>query len=294
MSERSLPPLHQALYWRRLAHWGASRGPEWWVRYSPPVFGWAAAALVPSARRAVLRNLHRIRGRAPVAADARDVLATFSNYASCLAEVLSNDGPSGPRLPETTILGREHLRQASAHGRGVVVVTAHTAGWEAVGPTLARDHGLHVMIVMRAEADARAQALHDEARKRAGVSIAHVGNDPLAALPLWRHLRSPGGVVALQIDRFADGMRTREVSFLGQASRIPEGPLRLAQVSGAPIVPVFCARLGHRRYVVDIQRCRFVPRDAGEAVLDGVAQGLADSMGAFLRAHPTQWFHFGS
>ena len=42
MSERSLPPLHQALYWRRLAHWGASRGPEWWVRYSPPVFGWAA------------------------------------------------------------------------------------------------------------------------------------------------------------------------------------------------------------------------------------------------------------
>src|SRR3954463_13845422 len=91
MSESRRPRAHEALFWRRLAHWGASRGPEWWVRYSPPVFGCAAAALVPSARQAVLRNLRRIRGPASAATDARDVLATFSNYASCLAEVLSND-----------------------------------------------------------------------------------------------------------------------------------------------------------------------------------------------------------
>ena len=48
---------HDALFWRKLAHWGASKGPEWWVRYSPPVFGWAAAMLVPEARRAVIANL---------------------------------------------------------------------------------------------------------------------------------------------------------------------------------------------------------------------------------------------
>jgi len=290
---RSTRP-HEALFWRRLAHWGASRGPEWWVRYSPPAFGWAAAALVPSARRAVVRNLHRIRGPAPITTDARQVLATFSNYASCLAEVLSNDASGGPRLPETTTLHEEHVDRAMACGRGVIMVTAHTAGWESVGPALARDRDLRVMIVMQAEADERARSLHDEARKRAGITIAHVGDDPLAALPLLKHLRSPGGVVALQLDRFAPGMRTRDVDLLGQKARIPEGPLRLAQVSGAPILPVFCARIGFRRYVIELHESRMVPRHASEAELDAVAQHLADSMGAFLRKHPTQWFHFGT
>lgn len=293
MNEQRRPRPHEALFWRRLAHWGASRGPEWWVHYSPPVFGWAAAALVPSARRAVVRNLHRIRGPAPVATDARDVLATFSNYASCLAEVLSNDAPSGPRHPETTIHREHYVDAARAPGRGIVMVTAHTAGWESVGPALARDQGLRMMIAMEAEADERAQSLHDGARRRAGVTIVHVGRDPLASLPLMRHLLG-AGVVALQLDRFAAGMRTREVDLLGEKTRIPEGPLRLAQVTGAPILPVFCARVGFRRYVIELYESRTVPRRATEAQLDDVAQHLATSMGAFLRAHATQWFHFGS
>jgi len=292
MSDPRRPRPHEALFWRRLAHWGASRGPEWWVRYSPPVFGWAAAALVPSARRAVVRNLHRIRGSAPPARDVRDVLATFSNYASCLAEVLSNDAPGGPRSPETSHRRPHHVEAAKAHGKGIIMVTAHTAGWETVGPVVARNQGLRMMIVMRSEADARAQTIHDEARKRTGIKIVHAGDDPLASLPLLRHLRE-GGVVALQLDRAAPGMRTREVELLGEPATIPEGPLRLAQVSGAPILPVFCARVGYRKYVVELYESRLVPRHASEAELDAVGQHLADSLGVFLREHPTQWFNFG-
>jgi KDO2-lipid IV(A) lauroyltransferase len=291
MGEPRLPRPHEALFWRQLAHWGASRGPEWWVRYSPPAFGWAAAALVPSARRAVLRNLHRIRGSAPLATDARDVLATFSTYASCLAEVLSNDAPSGPRSPETSHRRKHHVDEARAHGKGIIMVTAHTAGWETVGPVVARNQGLQMMMVMRPEADERARELQDEARKRAGVTIVHAGDDPLASLPLLRHLRT-GGVVALQLDRVAPGMRTREIDLLGERTNIPEGPLRLAQVSGAPILPVFCARVGYRKYVVELYESRVVPRHATDAELDGVGQHLADSLAAFLREHPTQWFHF--
>ena len=294
MNERRRPRPHEALFWRRLAHWGASRGPEWWVRYSPPAFGWAAAALVPSARQAVVRNLRRIRGPASATTDARETLATFSNYASCLAEVLSNDAATGPRAPTTIIDHEEYVHDASALGRGIIMVTAHTAGWEAVGPVLARDQGLQMMIVMQPEPDAAAQSLQDEARKRAGISIAHVGDDPLAALPLLRHLRSPRGGVALQLHRFVPGMRTREVELLGERARLPEGPLRLAQASRAPIVPVFCARLGFRRYAIQLHEGRTVSRRADEAELDAVAQYLADCMAAFLREHPTQWFHFGS
>jgi KDO2-lipid IV(A) lauroyltransferase len=291
MSETRRPRPHEALFWRRLAHWGASRGPEWWVRYSPPVFGWAAAALVPSARRAVVRNLRLIRGPAPAARDAREVLETFATYASCLAEVLSNDAEVGPRPPETTHRNVHHVHNARVHGKGVIMVTAHTAGWETVGPVVARNQGMKMMIAMQREADERARALHDDARKRAGIEIVHVGDDPLSSLPLLRHLRG-GDVVALQIDRVVPGMRTREVELFGEKTRIPEGPLRLAQVSGAPILPVFCARVGYRKYVVELYESRLVPRHATDADLDEVAQHLANSLAEFLRAHPTQWFHF--
>lgn len=286
---RPLP--HEGLFWRRLAHWGASKGPEWWVRYSPPVFGWAAAALVPSARRAVRKNLHRIRGPKAPARDAADVLSTFSTYASCLAEVLSNDAEEGPRQPFATISRSDYLAEARAHGRGVILVTAHTAGWEAVGPLFAAHHGLEMMIVMQPEPDARARELQDHARRRAGVTIVHVGDDPLASLPLLRHLRG-NGAIALQLDRIPPGMRTHEVTLLGERARIPEGPLRLAQVSGATVVPVFCARLAYREYAIVMYPGRQVSRHATKEEVDDVAQHLATSMTDFLRSHPTQWFHW--
>ncbi len=292
MSGEPRQPLgHERLFWRRLAHWGATRGPEWWLRLSPPVVGAAASVLVPSARHAVVDNLRRIRGQGSRARDAREVLATFSTYASCIAEVLSNDAPAGFRPPSATILGELNVKAALAARRGLVIVTAHTAGWESAGPLLARDHGLDIMIVMQPEPDARARALQDDARLRSGVAIAHVGDDPLASLPLMRHLRG-GGAVALQLDRVVPGMRTRAAPFLGGRGEVPEGPLRLAQLTGAPVVPIFCSREGFRKYVIHVFEPRTIPRHATEVELDSAAAHVADAMTRFLRAHPTQWFHF--
>jgi phosphatidylinositol dimannoside acyltransferase len=289
--EGERPRAHERLFWRRLAHWGASHGPEWFLRYSPPVFGWAAAALVPEARRAVVRNLRRVRGERGPVRDAREVLVTFGSYASCLAEVLSNDAPGGPRLPGATVYGERFFNQAKRMGKGVIMVTAHTGGWETVGPLLALEHGRKMTFVMAPERDPRARKLHDEARRKSGVAIAHVGSDPLASLSLLRELRAKG-LVALQIDRLASGMRARTVELLGAPGQIPEGPLRLAQISGAPILPAFCARVGHRQYVVRAFAPQTVSRQASERELDDAAQHLATSMSTFLKMHPTQWFHF--
>lgn len=281
---------HEALFWRKAASWGATRAPEWFAHYSPPLIGWMAAALVPAARQTVRANLERVRGEASFVQNARETLATFGTYAACLSDALALGSNDAARSPRARLLDEHHLDDAIAARRGLILVTAHTAGWDVIGPFFQRQHALDLILVTNAEADPDAGRFQDEARRNAGVRIVHVG-DPLTPLGLLQHLKK-GGAVALQIDRSMPGMRVRDVTLLGERATIPEGPLRLAQLSGAPIVPIFSEHAGYREYRVHTDAARWVPRRATDAELDAAAQHLADAMTRFLRAHPTQWFHF--
>jgi len=276
---------------RRAARWGSTRGPEWFVRAAPPVVGVLAWALAADERRFVARNLRRMHGgRVRALRDAIDGARTFATYASCLTEILGAGSARG-RLPEVVVHGELHVTGAIAAQRGVILATAHTAGWETVGPLLTRDLGLRVMIAETPERDTAARAIQDDARRAHGLLVTHVGADPFSALPLARHLRD-GGAVALQIDRLPPGQRRRAVTLFGAPGYIPEGPLRLAALSGAPLVAIFAARTGHRRYLVVASAPLRVARDASQAELDQAAQTLAGAMQDFVVAHPTQWFHF--
>ena len=91
--------------------WG-SRGPEWFVRWRPPVVGLVACAWRPSARRAIAANLRRrARPRGPLR-EAVDVARTFTTYASCLAEVLGGGLASGGAAP-AAVVARRAARRAT-------------------------------------------------------------------------------------------------------------------------------------------------------------------------------------
>jgi lauroyl/myristoyl acyltransferase len=277
--------------WRSLARLGASRGPEWFARLAPPVVGVVVCALAGDRRRAIAANLRDVRGPRSRVAEAIEVARTFSSYASCVSEVLR--GVSSGRRPEAVVRGDLHLDDALARGRGVVLVTAHTGGWEFAGGLLLRNRGARLMIVEQAEPDPVARAIQDEARRAQGLLVAHAGDDPFSALPLLKHLRE-GGMVALQIDRVPPGMRSRRVRLFGRTGSIPEGPLRLAVASGAPIVAAFAARTGHRRYEVVVSPPIRLARQASGADLDDAAQALADALCRFVEVRPTQWFNFAA
>jgi KDO2-lipid IV(A) lauroyltransferase len=281
---------HDGDFWRRAASFGAQRGPSWFVRYSPPLIGLAWWAALPAARRTVRENLARVRGPQGVVRNTVDTARTFTTFAGCLAETLSNGSPN-QREVHARVEGPMNLYRAVREKKGLILATMHTGGWEATGQLLGRELGFEVMVVMRRERDEAARVLQDRAREVSGLKVAHVGDDPLEALPLLRHLKR-GGAVAMQLDGVPKGMRSREVTFFGERGRIPEGPLRLAQLSGSPVVPVFCARLGFWRYLVHVDPPFHVERRLGDAMLDAHAQTLADAMARFVDAHPTQWMKF--
>lgn len=276
-------------FWRRVMRAGVEKGPEAFVRYSPPLWGLGFWAALPRARRIVRDNLRRVLGPRPPAQEAREVAAVFANYASCLTEAMLLDG----RRYEMASLPRgvERYQACASEGRGVIIVTAHTAGWEFAGPVMRGVHPGEVWVVMQRERDEHARAIQDRARERAGVKVAHIGESAFDALPLLHALRK-NAVVAMQLDRVPPGMRSRTARLPGGTWRIPEGPLTLAAVSGAPILPIFTRRIGFMQYEAEVAEPIRIARRPTEVELDEAAQAMANAMHDFIQRHPTQWFHF--
>jgi len=289
-SEQS-PRGHQSALLRRLALAGVRHGPSWFVRLSPPLIGTAFALVLSEERRRVRAALRQVYGVRPADVERRDVLRTFRDYAACLAEGLGAERAEAAQA-RVEVVGGEPLAEGLAAGRGAVLVTAHVGPWDAAARVLTARLGARVVLVMAAEPDAEARALHDEVRRRAGVTVLSVGATPLDALPLLRHLRG-GGVAAFQLDRPSPSARSLEARLFGRPFAVPEGPFRIAALAQVPVVPLFAARTGYFSYAIELGEPLACPPRASEAELEGVAQAAVERMERFIAAHPTQWFHFG-
>ncbi len=105
------------------------------MRYSPPVFGLIFAALLPRYRGVVLRNLRLALGKRSAAVEARDVARVFTTYASCLTEAFLAAADGGVSVKGSSV--HDHrFAGALAEGKGVILTTAHTGGWQLAGPVL--------------------------------------------------------------------------------------------------------------------------------------------------------------
>ena len=276
---------------RRLAFLGARYAPNWFVRTAPRVIGTAFALALPRERQRVRESLRWALGERAALAEGLDVLRTFQDYASCLTESLGAGRPEAKRA-SVLVTGREHVDAVLAGGRGAVLVTAHVGPWDAAARLLGTELGVRVAMVMEAEPDPGARALHDDVRRRAGVEVFAVGTGPLDGLPVLRHLRG-GGVVAFQIDRRAPSRRGLATTLFGRPFAVPEGPFRLAALAGVPLLALFSSRTGYFAYTVEAGPPVEFRRPVVEAELEAAAGEVVGRLEAFIARHPTQWFHFG-
>lgn len=288
MSEQA-PPRRESAFLRRLAHWGALSGPRRFLQHSPAPIGTLFGLALPEVRRRVVRNLRRVYGPRSALVEQLEAVETIANYAACFAEAIGSQRQD--IAPRAEVHGEPHLHAALARG-GVVLVTAHVGPWDLAAQLLGSSLGADVVIVMEREANEAARQLQDQHRGERGLKVLHVGQHPTDALPLIAHLKK-GGVAALQLDRVPPSGRVVTAPLFGESFGAPEGPFRLASLSGAQVVPVFA----RRRAFFDYELSIFEPisvgkRPSAEELEKAVARAVHD-MESFIRGCPTQWFHFG-
>jgi predicted LPLAT superfamily acyltransferase len=78
----------------------------------------------------------------------------------------------------------------------------------------------------------------------------------------------------------------------GQPFRFAVGPFRLASLAEVPLVPVFTARIGEGRHLVQLGEPIELPRKMEEVQLDEALATVGAQLQMHIAAFPTQWFHF--
>ena len=160
---------------------------------------------------------------------------TFAAYARYWA-----DGARVPYVDEAGIRarfrleeGREHLRDAMALGRGIVVALPHVGSWEWGGAWLALEGMPMTAIVERLEPE---RLFEWFVRQRAAMGLTAVPLGEGSSSAMLRTLKK-GELAGLVSDRDLGGNGV-EVEFFGERTTLPGGAATLALRSGAPLVPV--------------------------------------------------------
>lgn len=279
------------LWWRKLARVGSVYGPEWFKTASPPVIALIIFLLVGRNRRGTMANQARVAGvpgrslRAAVAA-----FRAFSTFARCMAETMEYYGPrsAGFRIDEPA---RNHVAEALAQGRGVILATAHVGNWDISGRAL-HATGRPVFMVMGREPNETTQEYARRSREQVGMRVIYSDSSVFSAFNMIRALRQ-NEILAIQIDRGngEPASPTKRLPFFGAEASFQEGAFHLARLSGAPVVPVVTLRRGRRHYEIVLGEPLYVSRDvAGDA-----ERALREAVGFFettIRAFPAQWFQF--
>jgi KDO2-lipid IV(A) lauroyltransferase len=212
---------------------------------------------------------------------------SFAEYARYWVDGarLPYETPAGVRARFRIVDGVEHLRDAKAAGRGIVVALPHVGSWEWGGYWLALEDMPMTAVVERVEPE-RLFEWFVGLRAAMGLTAVPLGEGSSAALVRALKANELAGLVS---DRDLTGSGV-EVDFFGERTRLPGGAATLALRTGAPLVPVVVYSgpgNGHSALVhppIDTSRSRSLRDDVVR-----VTQTLATVFEQDIRCRPAQW-----
>lgn len=248
--------------------------------------GWLLSFAARKRFRMARRHQQRVAGTA--AGSRRAARAVFGHYGRYWAETFW----MRPRrhqsvLRRSTVENLEILHEAVASGRGVVLALPHVGNWEAAG-LRASAEGARVLAVAEDLGNERIVQWFITMRAMMDIDVIIARRGARTTRQLLQRLEE-GGVVALLCDRDIQG-RGVPVTFFGEQTTLPAGPVALADRSGAVLLPVgtyFAPSAGHRFVVRPPLEIPDHPR-AEDRVREGT-QLLAKVVEDVIRVAPEQW-----
>jgi len=283
----------RGVFWRQYLDWSAVNLPFYLypvLHFFMTVFFFIFAA---PARRLVLNHLAIILPGSARAMNYLRVFRTFHNYSWTISEAAIHKLNKEEFAYE--FVGPEWLDQLAA-APGAIVLTAHMGNYDLGAALFAEKFHREIRLVRAPEPDARTAQHLSASLEKSGEGAVKVDYNTAGALlsfDLLNALRG-GEIVSIQGDRIDDDLAEIRATIFGQEVRLPNGPFVLAQVSRAPIYPLFIARTGYRSYEIIVREPIEVLR-TGRDREDDLARAVekwAEVLEQLLAERWDQWFAF--
>ncbi len=271
-----LPGLRLA---RGLTRWGP-------VTPALAIAAWAGRRTV-WLHRAAATSVRANQALAGVSVPIDHILASYARYHVETAAL------GAGRLPwfaaRTRVEGWEHVERARETGSGLIFATAHLGNWD-LGAALS-------ISLLGEKAAVFAERLRPPAlytyyvaiRERYGAEVLQGPSGVRRALSILGR----GGVVSAVADRPGDGQGL-PVPFGSGITHLPSGPYRLAQATGAIVLPAVVLRRGNG-YLLRITAPLSAAPGAGREVQVGeMAREFAARLLAWVGEAPEQWIQLSS
>jgi KDO2-lipid IV(A) lauroyltransferase len=258
--------------------------------------GFRAAADVADRRngpgaRQLRKNLRRVVGPAVSEQRLDDIVAealrSYSRYWLETFRLPKMDHAEVARITEAGSDGIEHIDEAMARGKGMVLALPHMGNWDVAAIWLV-GHGIPFTTVAER---LKPESLFDRFvayRQSLGMEVLPLTGGERPPTEILAERLSAGGAACLVADR--DLSRNGiGVDFFGEPTRMPGGPALLGARTGAAVLPVslwFTPEGWGQRIRPPIQ----LPEGATlrEQVVAGTQQ-IADAFAAEIAQHPTDW-----
>jgi len=264
---------------------------RWVLQLIKPLGVWLALKSSAKVRASTAANARRIFGAdtsdARCLAFARQVVAQFFDFVVDVARSRSmTAGQIRQRIE--SISGRDAYLAHRREGGGAIIVTAHMGSFE-VGLAALADVEPHIHVVFKRDEMGGFETLRRSLRQTLGIHEAPIDD----GWNTWMRLRDAlanNHVVVMQGDRAMPGQKAQAVPVLGGHLMLPLGPVKLAQISGAKIVPVFALRspTGCCRVFAEAP----IRVDPAAELVGGVHPALLEwgkVIEKFVAAYPEQW-----
>lgn len=216
----------------------------------------------------------------------REALAkrVFEHFGRTSADFLASKGRTKAEIESTTeIIGREHIEEALALGKGVLLVTGHFGNWERASAWLSHA-GYPVSVVIR-DADQRGvnQVVND-LRTESGTEVIPRGN---SARKILEKLRA-NEIVGILSDQNAEDAF---LPFFGKPAGTNLGAGVIQNRTGAAVLPVYCVYLGEGRYQMVFGEL-LTPEEGYAVKGEGLLRAINSWLETVIRKHPDQWLWF--
>jgi lauroyl/myristoyl acyltransferase len=271
------------------------RLPGWLIPVLAEFTGLAAFLIATKARKQATSNAAHLLGKDVVESSAgrrrlrRTVIQMFQNNIRNYLDLFTLPYISPEKiLNSMDIEGIEHLEQALALGKGVILFSAHFGPFNYLAQWISIK-GYHMTIPVEYLKDERTLDLTLKLRNSQGVQFLPLGGSaPMRTI--IKTLRN-NHIVLITADRAVEGESVEKL-FFGEPARLPIGPVALSQRTGAALVGACGWYISRTRI-----KGKFVPltlelTEDERKNTDTVMCALIKRLENYIQPHPEQWMVF--